>query len=472
MEIVPKEMVEGKVSAKEIESLLFKQMLEIFRDLLVRVYTVLDEYLLHHREKHRFEVVDKRPTKLSTIFGTVEIVRRYYLDRETKEYVCLLDELIGLEGNKLVSPFLEEIAINWAVKGPSYRDARDRLEELLGEQVLSHETIRQRVLKLGDKIDQEPWMEDTKTDKEEKEVLLVEVDGLNGKLQREKQRSAEAKIGVLYEGWEKLHPSSKEHRLKNKSYWVSVEDGETFWEEFSRLVYQKYEVTDETVVVINGDGAGWIKKGTKYFPQAIYVYDRFHLNKWLREVLNKQPEKLKEALEASRRYDVGGLLKAVAEAEKDSKTKEERDAIKDLRHFLLDNREALRDYREILREKGIDTSNMRAMGAAESNMDLFAKRVKKHGYSWSKEGLEAILSSRMKKLENTLEHWIGLLKSSINTINTEPLSKTVVHVARRVTDETKGVINGRMPVLYGPDQDKNWVNHGMRKISRINYEIL
>ena len=45
---------------------------------------------------------------------------------------------------------------------------------------------------------------------------------------------------------------------------------------------------------------------------------------------------------------------------------------------------ALRDYREILREQRlVDTTGMRPMGAAESNIYKFAKKTKKQSYSWS-----------------------------------------------------------------------------------------
>jgi len=45
--------------------------------------------------------------------------------------------------------------------------------------------------------------------------------------------------------------------------------------------------------------------------------------------------------------------------------------------------DAFRDYRDILKnDKGIDTDGMRPMGAAESNMNLFSRRLKKMGCSW------------------------------------------------------------------------------------------
>lgn len=43
---------------------------------------------------------------------------------------------------------MTELAVQWAVKGPSYRDAKDRFKDILGYQVMSHETIRQKVLKM------------------------------------------------------------------------------------------------------------------------------------------------------------------------------------------------------------------------------------------------------------------------------------------------------------------------------------
>src|SRR5690625_7053667 len=57
----------------------------------------------------------------------------------------LLDKYLELNGQEFLSPFLTELTVQWAVKGPSYRDARDRFKDILGYQVMSHETIRQKV---------------------------------------------------------------------------------------------------------------------------------------------------------------------------------------------------------------------------------------------------------------------------------------------------------------------------------------
>ncbi|MEW6724627.1 MAG: UPF0236 family transposase-like protein, partial [Bacillota bacterium] len=42
-----------------------------------------------------------------------------------------------------------------------------------------------------------------------------------------------------------------------------------FWEEASRKLYSIYGIDEKTWAVINGDRAGWIREGVKYFPRAI-----------------------------------------------------------------------------------------------------------------------------------------------------------------------------------------------------------
>src|SRR5690625_7631673 len=96
---------------------------------------------------------------------------------------------------------------------------------------------------------------------------------------------------IVHEGWGKRHPSSSDYELKNKSYWETIESGQVFWEEFSRYLYEKYEITNDTHIVINGDGAACIRNGIDYFPSAIYSYDRYHLKRWIKTELSKRSKK-------------------------------------------------------------------------------------------------------------------------------------------------------------------------------------
>lgn len=47
-----------------------------------------------------------------------------------------------------VSDALKELVVTWKTKGPSYRDVRDRLDDLFNGQVLSHEKKGQLLIDL------------------------------------------------------------------------------------------------------------------------------------------------------------------------------------------------------------------------------------------------------------------------------------------------------------------------------------
>src|SRR5690606_31254951 len=73
---------------------------------------------------------------ITSLFGEIELNRNYYRDRETGEYVFLLDRYLEFEDAGSFSPLIEEVAIELAVQGPSYRKAASTLETLLGYRVI------------------------------------------------------------------------------------------------------------------------------------------------------------------------------------------------------------------------------------------------------------------------------------------------------------------------------------------------
>jgi len=89
--------------------------------------------------------------------------------------------------------------------------------------------------------------------------------------QNSTRSTREAKIGIVHEGWRRKHPSSQDYELQDKSFWYSLDTGEEFWEAFSRYVYNRYSITEDTPIIINGDVAPWIRKGVDYFESAIYT---------------------------------------------------------------------------------------------------------------------------------------------------------------------------------------------------------
>lgn len=439
---------------KEIESKLFEELQDVFQEVLVSILTDLDEWLMNNRDFSRFKNREKQETTIATMFGPITINRRRYRDEIADKRIALLDHYLAFDGSDSLSPFLTEMAVKWAIKGPSYRDSRDRFCDLLGYQVTSHETIRQAVLKVKPKH----VPSNQSFPKKKKDVLFIEVDGLHVHKQQSTRKNREIKIGIVHEGWRKKHPSSRNYELKNKSYWATLDNHEVFWEEFSRYLYGKYEITKDTQIVINGDGAPWIRKGIDYFPNAIYTYDRYHLKSWIRRSFTHRTTKeRRRAYVAADENDPLALIVAVSEAELAENDEGKKKEISDLRQFILDNMDALRDYREIIRSRNedLDTSWMRPMGSAESNMNLFSRRLKKQGYSWSKDGLQGMLHGMIHRFEGTLLKVLGVSPSTVKPLDTQP--KKYPSFAPLLTERTRpsiGAIQGRMPALSSSDQSK------------------
>lgn len=439
---------------KEIESNLFSELQDVFQATILSILDDIDVLLRDSRDFKRYENREKQKTTIATMFGSITINRRIYIDRYKEVRVALLDKYLEYIGSDSLSPFLTEMAVKWAVKGPSYRDSCDRFCDLLGYQVTSHETIRQEVLKIKPK----EIASDEVTPKMEKDVLFLEVDGLNVHKQQSTRKSREIKFGVVHEGWEKRHPGSSEYKLLNKSYWETLGSGQEFWEEFSRYLYGKYEITNNTYVVINGDGAPWIRGGVDYFPNATYTYDRYHLKPWIERALSQRTKKeIRRAYRAADKNDPIALLTAISEAQKAETNEDKKIEISDLRQFILNNMDAFRDYRDILKEKdaGIDTSWMRSMGSAESNMNLFSRRLKKMGYSWSEQGLKGMLNGIIHRFEGTL---IRAIENASNVVETDHNQiKDYPSFAPLLTERVRpsiGAIQGTMPALSTADQNK------------------
>lgn len=335
------------ISFRELELGVFQKLREMFISVMESILKDLDEAVLHLRDRERYQVKEIRSGCVPTLLGDVEIKRRYYLDKQTGEYIFLLDKVLGVEAGR-VSPGLALAAAMQAVVCPSYRAAKESLERLYGHQVISHETIRQLILHLGGLAAKEEERKRQKAEGDlEAPVLFVEADGYWCSMQKDKKKSREIRMMVAHEGWKRRAPGSAEHELMSKTHFLDM-DSEDFWDEASRHLYSRYKIDDEVMVVINGDRASWIKKGVEYFPRAIYQVDRFHLKRDLRRLLHGT-KWLKGCLEAADASDTEALLGLLGQARERAK-KDISDLtglvqINSLMQSILEMPEAYVDYR-------------------------------------------------------------------------------------------------------------------------------
>lgn len=180
----------SRITMKELEQITYRALQECFSQVMAQCLKEMDEAIAEERDKKRFELKDKRKLSFESVYGHVELKRNYYRDRETGKYVYLLDQYLAFDGSKGMSPVVQDMAIELAVTGVSYRQAGRALEKLLGYPVISHEGIRQQLLNT-EVVPTEPVQV-------EQDVLFVEVDGLYTKKQGKNKRGREIKIAGIH----------------------------------------------------------------------------------------------------------------------------------------------------------------------------------------------------------------------------------------------------------------------------------
>lgn len=374
-------------SFTELEALLVAKLRELLGECLVSALSRMDCELLNKRDPSRYQAKGFEQRTLETAMGqTITFRRRQYYDRDKGQYVFLLDEALELKPYKQISPLLGEVALETVVNTASYRKATETLEAVQGHRVMSHETARQLTIAAGEELEttRDAELKDPQGDRRVP-ILFVEVDGLWVSLQQQEKGSTEEKMLTSHEGWQQRYADGKldSYELVGKSQYRCQSQGSDFWENASRFVYSRYDITDETIVVINGDRANWIRRGTEYFPRSLYQIDWFHLTRDIRRLFGDDEEELSEIIKIlndEERTTGEAFIERVEQGMSKLRGKRKKQCaalIKDLKTMP----EATVDYRIRLKEQGVDTTGLRRLGAAESQAATFADRVKGRGRS-------------------------------------------------------------------------------------------
>ncbi len=442
-----------KLSFSELERLVFQMTMETFQQAMVQILSSLDLYLAQKRDLKRYELKEIKERSFVTLVGEITIGRRYYFDREEEKPVFLLDQMLALEPRKQVSPCLQELALIWATKGPSYRDARDRLKDFFLHQVLSHETIRQLLKRASGALKTKSQEAVTKS---KAKVLFVEADGLWTGMQKKGKKTKgkrESFLVTIHEGWQKRQGqgNKQDYRLVNPTYVTALSGSkEEIWEEVNLRLLEKYEAPQKIQFVVNGDGASWIRSGTACFKNAIYQHDRFHLKREIRRKLSHLPQYIGPALEQIEQNNPEALFETLNKAAKEPQDLQKKLVLLSFTDSLKKSPEALIDYRLRLKERGIEVlPTWRGLGAAESSVDRFKLRTAKRGRAWSEQGLKAIFHMLGLLYENVLRKALRELDLGLaaKAESAEFIKTSAAQVARRAGRAALGIPQAGFPAI-------------------------
>ncbi len=201
-------LMELKDFLKHLDKRLQEKVNEIAKKYYKAILEEVDEAVAKYRGD-KLQIEHKREVWYQTCLGPVNISRREYRGRDGGRR-CLLDMLMGMGKHSHSTLKVQELALETASQMP-YRRSAEILRKASAVD-LPHQTIWRMVAKAADpylakeKQELKWFMESGEIPQGEgKQVsrLIIEADGVILSLQREKERRAEVKLGIAYEGWER-----------------------------------------------------------------------------------------------------------------------------------------------------------------------------------------------------------------------------------------------------------------------------
>ena len=137
--------LEDSINANEI-SIFSRDLRKVFdeagRKTLVGILEMIDTILFEDtRRKIEYETKDLRKRTLMTDYGNIEYRRRYYRNRQNKEYVYLADEKMGIEKNERIAKDVQSKIIEFA-HDISYSKTG---KQVVGNEMISPTTVMYKV---------------------------------------------------------------------------------------------------------------------------------------------------------------------------------------------------------------------------------------------------------------------------------------------------------------------------------------
>ena len=439
-----------EVKFNDLEKKIFKFVCFLGCLIIKLMLESYDRKLMDARDKKKYRHKGLRETSVNTVMGEIKYKRVMYEVQEEgiKKTIYLLDEKLKISVEGKVSSNLVEKVVETVPITDSYRKAEEVIDTTTNTS-LSHEKIRNMIVKIGDKIANKEKEERKLLDKNQliaglKEItaLFEEADGLwinlQGKdrkerLEKNKKKAekenkefnpkmkikTELKLHVMYEGWKKDDPR---HGLVNKQYIAGIMKPKEMAKLRDARVFSQYDESKIKLRVVNGDGAKWTKGIT--VKEGIYQKDQFHImqeiirdvpkeyrNIFVELINKKEFEKIKPAIDGLK-YELGGEYQGIKKLNR-------------LESYLSNDLERYQDLVEVPEApEGIEYRNM---GTQESQ--IFSKLKKRFCSGRKAFGIHGanalskvcVLSEKIKledietpiPIDTSVEDWIKEIEENV-----------------------------------------------------------
>lgn len=366
-------------SIKESEISIFSRDLrkvfdEVGRKTLVGILETIDTLLFEDsRRKLEYETKDLRKRTLMTDYGNIEYTRRYYRNKQTKEYIYLADEKMGIEKNERITKDVQSKIIELA-HDLSYSKTG---KQVVGNEVISPTTVMHKVRKEELKVE---------TINEKKQIKRLYIEADEDHVSERGNKIGMPKLIYVHEGNE---TKGKRNMLKNVHYIGCLgKNSEELWLEVAEYIDKKYDVKNIEKVYIGGDGATWIKEGLNWIEKSEFVLDRFHLLKYINQATAEFPEYRSKLWYNINIYDpisVENIFKEIIEKTVDEKRKEK---VKNSYKYVMKQWKGIEIYET-------DKKYLKGCSAEGHISHVYADRMSSRPRTWCDDGIDKMSRLRV-----------------------------------------------------------------------------
>jgi len=289
------------------------------------------------------------------------------------------------------------------VVGQSYETSRETLQRLCGMQ-LSHMGIWKVVQRKGKeeraRVEEQRRRifehgEIPSSERPSKKAAVVEMDGVLVATREVTEveevrgkRRMEVKVGVAYTGTEQV--SKNRRRTVERKLYGEIAGAEEFGERWYGECL-RHGIEPETKVDVIGDGAAWIRTVQhKMFPGSRYTLDMYHLQDGARKVLTERQYRHFCSLVWSKQPEEAlGYVKRLLPSDP-----EHRQELLDFCGYIQRNIDGMH----------YDRPGPVGSGVVEKAADIIvARRMKRRGMTWSREGGNNLLALRTLALNQSYD---------------------------------------------------------------------
>jgi len=294
IEEVAKSLLSGEKDVDHLSQEIHDCVMNLACSLNGEIYEKIDEEIRNSLVRKKKWVVEQRnePKSILDICGVVKFNRTGYKNKNTGEYVYLLDKVLRFDAHQRISlgaaaRILEETVQSNYRKGGKSASPYDAASKQAVKRLV-HNTV----------IDF-PLKEPAKKKEPNTLYIVADEDHVSAQFWNKKGDLAKdsrgntintlmPKLVCVYEGIENESGEKSKnprYRLIGKHYFSGIYKGESenirLWDEVRDYIHTVYDVSSLERIYIIGDGAAWIKSGVEVLENSRFVLDKYHMMKYI-----------------------------------------------------------------------------------------------------------------------------------------------------------------------------------------------